>query len=128
MTLAYLDASAFVKTIVEEPESRRLTSWLTDSAELASSTLLRVESLRAVARHGGEATDRARRALARLLLVSLDDALLAAAGDLPVDVRSLDAIHLATALTLGRDLRVLVTYDERMARAATELDIEVASP
>ncbi len=54
--------------------------------------------------------------------------LLDAAADLDVEVRSLDAIHLATALALGRDLGVLVTYDERMTRAARELAIEVAAP
>lgn len=63
-----------------------------------------------------------------LFLVALDDALLDAAGELAVDVRSLDAIHLAAARSLGRDLGAVVTYDERMIRGARELGLEVCSP
>jgi uncharacterized protein len=128
VTLAYLDASAFVKTIIREPESQRVTSWLRDRPERTSSALLRVEGVRAVARHGADAAERARRSLRTMRLLALDEEVLAAAGDLPVDVRSLDAIHLASALALGGDLGVLVTYDERMSRAAAELGIEAVSP
>lgn len=70
----------------------------------------------------------ARTVVGDLFLVTLDDRLLDAAAELPVEVRSLDAIHLAAALSIGSDLGVLVTYDERMARAADELGIEVAAP
>jgi len=128
VSLAYLDSSAFVKTIVEEPESRRLASWLPDWPRRASSELLRAEAVRAVRPHGPETVQRARDELAGVELVPVDRMLLDAAADLDVEVRSLDAIHLATALALGRDLGVLVTYDERMTRAARELAIEVAAP
>jgi predicted nucleic acid-binding protein len=71
---------------------------------------------------------RVREELANVELVQIDAALLDAAADLDIPVRSLDAIHLATALALGRDLAVLVTYDDRMIRGARELGIEVATP
>jgi predicted nucleic acid-binding protein len=128
VTLAYLDASAFVKTIISEPESQRLPTWLRNRPERTSSALLRVEGVRAVARHGADAAERARGSLGTIRLLALDEEILAAAGDLPVDVGSLDAIHLASALALGRDLDLLVTYDERMTRGAARLGIEVASP
>jgi uncharacterized protein len=70
----------------------------------------------------------ARTVVGDLFLVTLDDRLLDAAAELPVEVRSLDATHLAAALSIGSDLGVLVTYDERMSRAAEELGIEVATP
>jgi uncharacterized protein len=71
----------------------------------------------------------ARTVVGDLFLVTLDDRLLDAAAELPVEVRcSLDAVHLAAALSIGSDLAVLVTYDERMARAADALGIEVATP
>jgi predicted nucleic acid-binding protein len=128
VTLAYLDASAFVKTVALERETDRLQAWLRSRPDRASSALLRTEALRAAHRYGVEAVARARDGLRRLKLLALDDAILDAAGDLPVDVRSLDAIHLATALALGTDLGVLVTYDERMARAAAELGLATAAP
>ena len=128
MTLAYLDASAFVKTINMEPESERLLGWLRDWPNRTSSALLRTEALRAAHRYGIDAVTETRVLLGDLTLVALDDAILNAAGELPVNVRSPDAIHLATARALGSDVGVLVTYDDRMSRAATEIGIEVVSP
>lgn len=63
-----------------------------------------------------------------LQLVALDEVLLDAAGELAVSVRSLDAIHLTAARSLGEDLGVIVTYDERMIRGARELGLETVSP
>jgi uncharacterized protein len=128
LSFAYLDTSAFVKTIVEEPESQRLLAWLPDWPRRASSELLRTEAVRAVRPHGPETVERARDELAGVELLPVDRALLDAAADLDVEVRSLDAIHLASALALGRDLGVLVSYDARLSGAAAELGIEVASP
>lgn len=90
--------------------------------------LARVEIVRAAREHGADAIRRARLAVAGLKLLELDDDLLDSAALLPVQVRTLDAIHLAAARSLGEELSVLVTYDERMARAARELGLEVVSP
>ena len=128
MKLAYLDTSAYVKTILEEPESDRLARWLVDWPQRASCDLLRTEAIRAVRRHGTEYVAAGRAGFRDLRLIELDDRLLDAAGELPVDVRSLDAIHLAAALALGADLGRLVTYDERMTTAARELGLEVVAP
>lgn len=128
MTFAYLDTSAFVKTIVEEPESEPLEAWLAHRPDRASCVLLRTEAIRAVRPHGLAAVARARAAFRTLRLVALDDRLLDAAGDLAIEARSLDAIHVAAALALGPDLAVLVTYDQRLGRAARELGITVVSP
>jgi uncharacterized protein len=126
----YLDSSAFVKLVVSEPESRALRSFLTRRrTRHISSAILRAEALRAV-RHGGpEVLAHTRSALKRVELVAVTDGVLDAAGTLePRVLRMLDAIHLATALALGDDLDVVVTYDARMAEGARLLGLEAASP
>jgi predicted nucleic acid-binding protein len=128
VTRAYLDTSAFVKTVVDEPESERLAGWLPAWPDRVSSALLRTEAVRAVRPYGGAAVERAREKIEELELLHVDHAILDAAADLSVEVRSLDAIHLASALALGPDLGVIVTYDARMARAASELGIEAIAP
>jgi hypothetical protein len=117
-----------VKTIVVEPESHKLEAWLRNHPIRISSALLRTEVVRAVRNHGPDAVGLARQELADVDLVRIDDPILDAAADLEGEVRTLDAIHVATARALGSDLAVLVSYDERMARVAAELGIEVVSP
>jgi predicted nucleic acid-binding protein len=126
----YLDASAFAKFIVSEPETVALHDFLAgEHGRFISSALLRTETMRAAARHGPEALGIAREALGRIDLVSIDDRILDGAGLLhPDELRSLDAIHLATAAAIGDDLSVIVTYDERMIQAASLLGIRTATP
>jgi len=94
-----------------------------------SSALARTEVLRALLLEGEIGVARGRAALARVDMVRVNDRVLNAAGALlPADLRSLDAIHLATAQQLGRDLGQVVTYDERMIDAARQLGIKTASP
>lgn len=128
MSVVYLDTSAFVKTVVEEPESERLEAWLENRVLRSSSALVRTEAIRAVRMYGEAAVLRTRRALAGLELIRLDDRVLDAAADLPSSLRSLDAIHVATAQSLGSELGALITYDQRMAQAAHQLGLPVASP
>ena len=126
----YLDSSAFVKIVLAEPESRALRSFLTRRrSRHASSTMLRAEALRAV-RHGGpDVLALTRSALKAVDLIVVTDGILDTAGTLESRVlRTLDAIHLATAIALGDDLEVLVTYDTRMAEGARLLGLEAASP
>jgi hypothetical protein len=126
----YLDSSAFVKLVVSERESRALRSFLTrQRTRHASSAILRAEALRAV-RHGGpEVLVHTRSALRRVELVAVTDGILDVAGTLePRVLRTLDAIHLATALALGDDLDVVVTYDTRMAEGARLLGLQAVSP
>jgi predicted nucleic acid-binding protein len=130
-SLVYLDSSAIVKLVVREPESASLLAWLDHWPTRISSSVARVEVLRALGRSG--AGDSARRraldVLERMALIAVDRSVLDAAGDLrPRDVRSLDAIHLATALAVGTDLAWLVTYDQRLAAAAEHSRLHVCAP
>jgi predicted nucleic acid-binding protein len=114
---------------VREPESAALGRFLHAFSARVSCGLARVEVPRAVAASGGAATDRARAVLADLQLVRLDDALLdAAAALVATGLRSLDAIHVAAARELGDELEYVVTYDRRMAVAASEVGMTVAAP
>ena len=92
--------------------------------------LARVEVVRAVAGGGSEAIALARRQLRRFDQVDVDRRLLDdAATVIPGSrVRSLDAIHLASALTVGAELREIVTYDERMREAAEAIGLSVVAP
>jgi predicted nucleic acid-binding protein len=128
--VAYLDASAFLKLVVREPESAALRRYLRRWPRRASAALLRVEALVQARKHGHEAETQARHLLRAVALLSLDATLLEAASDLapPRPLRALDAIHVAAARSLGADLGALVTYDERMAQVASDLGLSVAAP
>jgi uncharacterized protein len=128
--VAYLDTSAVVKLLVRERETTALRRELRRWPRRASSSLLRVELLRAVKRAGLPRLGApARTQLDRISLIRVDDPLLDSAADLdPASLRSLDAIHLASALALGSDLGVVVTYDDRMIQGATALGLPTASP
>ena len=110
MRAIYLDSSAVVKLIVAEPESAALRTHLRRRRPLVSSALARTEVLRALLPVGDIALSRAHEVLRRLDLVRINDRVLDAAGILqPAQVRSLDAIHLATAQLLGDDLGQVIT-------------------
>jgi len=126
---AYLDASAFVKAPLGEVHARALAAAADEWGMLASSALLRVEAVRACRRVGQPAVDAVTSALRRVVLIPVDDAVIDAAAQFDVPaLRSLDAIHLATAIGLGDDLGMVFTYDTRLADAARALGIPVASP
>jgi len=127
--VAYVDSSAIVKTIVEEPESEPLARFLRDFEIHSSAELARAEVLRAVRRAQPSAVPRAFEALERLVLITLSETLLDAAGLLdPPDLRTLDAVHLAAARTVAAQLGALVTYDERMASAGRSLGLPIEAP
>lgn len=125
----YLDSSAIVKLAIEERESGPLRRHLRRRGPLTSSAIARTEVMRALLDEGDPGLARGREVLGRLNLVRVNDRVLVAAGGLlPTELRSLDAIHLATALQLGDDVRQLVTYDDRMAEAARTLGVRTVSP
>jgi uncharacterized protein len=129
MAATYLDSSAIVKLAVREDESVALRRYLRRRRPLVSSSLARTEVIRALLPGGKDAVAAGRKVLTRLDLVRVSSGVLdEAALLLPVDLWSLDAIHLATARRLGRDLGVILTYDERMAEAATHLGHRVVAP
>ena len=129
MAAVYLDSSAIVKLAVREPESDALRRHLRRRRPWVSSALARAEVLRSLLGDGEEALAAGRRVLARCDLVRVNDRVLALAGTLlPPELRSLDAIHLATAGRLRDEVTELVTYDDRMAAAARELGFRVSTP
>jgi predicted nucleic acid-binding protein len=129
MSATYLDSSAVVKLAVAEPESAALRRYLRRRRPLVSSALARTEVLRALVPAGSEAVSAGRAVLARLDLLRVNVRVLEAAAVLePVELRSLDAIHIATAMQLGKDLGHLVAYDDRLLRAAEQVGIKAAAP
>lgn len=124
----YLDTSAFIKLVRSEPESRALRAQLA-GRELLSSVLLSIEARRAARRYGKLALSRARAALATVTLLPIDQSIVQAAGELdPAELRSLDALHLATMVSLGKDVERVYCYDARLTHAARALGIEVSAP
>jgi predicted nucleic acid-binding protein len=129
MAATYVDASAIVKLAVREPQSDALRKYLRRRRSLISSALARTEVLRALLPGGEPALAAGRRVLDRIDLVHVNHRVLNLASTLlPLEVRSLDAIHLATATRLGADLGDIVTYDERMAAAARSMGYRVSAP
>jgi predicted nucleic acid-binding protein len=127
--IVYLDSSAIVKLVVREPESLALRRYLRRRRTVVSSSLARVEVSRAVLHLGARAVDRARDVLQRLDLVRLSDRVLASAEALePAELRTLDAIHLATAGLLGETLGSVISYDDRLSEAARARGFAVHAP
>ncbi len=126
----YIDTSALVKLVVAEAETTALRSWLTDvDRDLVSCDLVRTELMRAVRRIVPDRALQARAVLDSVTLVEVGPSVFEEAGRLdPSLLRSLDAIHLASALDLGDDLEGLVTYDDRLAEAAEANGVAAVSP
>lgn len=127
----YMDASALVKLVLMEPETPGVLGILDRWPERASSAVAGVEMARAVKRSGLRA-GRYRpveEVLSRVGLIGIDEAVLRTAATIePRELRTLDAIHLATAVSLREALGGLVTYDRRLASAARAHGIEVFAP
>ncbi len=129
--MIYLDTSAFVKLVWAEPESDALGRYLAQwtGMPLVSSVLLTLETRRAVQREDPAALARADLLLTRVGRIGMTASLVESASRLPDrSLRSLDAIHLATALFLRDDLHAVVTYDKRLAAVAEAHRLPVASP
>ena len=131
--MIYLDTSALVKLIVQEPETGVLHQWLADAEDRdhVTSALGRVELMRTALRSGDTTImDNARRALGEDLdiLAVTDDVIQRAETIAPESLRSLDAIHLASAAQLGDALTAVVAYDQRLIAACRELGQPVTSP
>lgn len=129
--MIYLDTSAAAKLVVPEPESDALAVFLVEriAVPLVSSALLYPELVRAVDRHRPDLVDRAVALLQRIMTIPLThDILVSAATIGSPQVRTLDALHLASAASVRSGLDVLVTYDKRLADSATGSGLAVAAP
>jgi len=127
--LAYVDTSAFVKLVLGEDEAGALRKELTRWDGHVASRLLRTEAIRACSRYGRSYAELAERASKALALIPLDEAVLDRAAELePAELRTLDALHLATALSLGDDLGAMLVYDSRLAEAGRGAGLTVLAP
>ena len=129
--MIYLDTSAMAKLLVVEAETVALQEWLTEHHEypMVTSTIGSIELQRVARRLSASAEMEARRFLKGLGKIVLDENVIADAGDIgPTSLRTLDAIHLAAARLCGGLLVGLVTYDQRLTEAASDLGLPVISP
>jgi predicted nucleic acid-binding protein len=129
--LIYLDSSAIVKLVLPEAESAVLFSTLQNHPLRVASALVATEVPRAIRRvaPSPEAMERSRLVLGSIHLLKIDDTVLTQAADLePPGLRTLDAIHLASALAIGDDLIAFVSYDRRLVEAARSVGLPVLSP
>jgi predicted nucleic acid-binding protein len=118
-----------VKLPLREVELDALLTELAEWDGYVSSALLGVEAIRACARYEGEYAAQARAFLEAMALLPLDDAVLDEAAAIhPVELRSLDALHLATALSIRDEVGLFVTYDERLGAAAADRGLPVSRP
>ena len=131
ISLYYADTSAVIKLLVEETDSKAFAAFYDahSDAEWVSSALLRIELTRAVARAMPALLPDARALLLAFSCIAIDDDIVEGAMNEPDRMlRSLDAIHLATARVLAPELDALVTYDGRILRAATDAGLVTVSP
>jgi predicted nucleic acid-binding protein len=127
--VAYLDSSALVKVVLQEPGHQELRSFLGTIPDRATSVVSGIEVPRAVARALASVPPSVAALSERTVVIALDRAIVVRAAALrPLTLRSLDAIHIASAMELGPDLASFVTYDQRQAAAAREVGLPVESP
>jgi uncharacterized protein len=127
----YIDTSALVKLVWQEPESAALEHYLTSRAgdHLVSSALLAIETRRTVFREDPRLLPRADLLLTRVGQVAMSDPIVESASRLPDPaLRTLNAIHLATALLLGGEVNVMISYDKRLCAAAKAHAVGTVSP
>jgi hypothetical protein len=126
--LAYADASALVKLILQEADSPAMHRWFVEAERVVTSRLGVVETIRASRRYPHETAHRDR-VIGDLEVLELSADIARRAGDVqPPLLRTLDAVHVASALALGPELDAFVTYDARLASAARALGIPVIQP
>lgn len=125
----YFDTSALAKLVLVEPESDALVQYRSATQKNVASELVRTELTRAVARIDPSRSRQVTELVRRIDLIPVSTNVLIDAGRLsPVSLRSLDAIHLASALLLRDELDAFVAYDDRLLEAASALGLPVASP
>lgn len=125
----YVDSSALAKLVIRERESPDVRSFLSKSSLRVTSAISETELRRAAARNGRGLDVAARRVLSVVSQIDVSREILASACSVsPTELRTLDAIHLATALQIATDVDWFVTYDARLGRAAANAGFMVAHP
>jgi predicted nucleic acid-binding protein len=128
--IAYIDASAFVKLFAPEPESAAIAAMIAaEWSNLVASEILAVEASRAAVRIGGGAPALASRFLSRVVLLPLSPQVRERACRVGApELRALDAIHLATALSQDTPIDAIFTYDKRLGQAGADAGLRVLAP
>lgn len=134
--ILYVDTSALLKLLVREAESEVIETELLQWSQLATSIVTEVELPRAIARAREERPDAVidgsvvlQGILASAAIVPLDADIVKRAREVsPVHVGALDAIHIASARSLGSDLAAVATYDHRMQDALVNIKVKVLAP
>lgn len=128
-SVTYLDSSAIVKLVINEPESAALHEFLEGRRPFVSSALARVEVSRAVLSYGATEQRAAQEVLGQMDLMRISNRILGIAGTIqPGSLRTLDAIHLSSALSLEDTLADFVCYDHRLSQAAANQGWSIARP
>lgn len=131
MSVYYADTSAVIKLLIDETHTSAMAEFFDEHEDWdwASSNLLRIEVARAISRVRPEFLPNARELLDYFAFIPISDDIVERAMTEPgAGLRSLDAIHLATARTLANDLAGLVSYDERLLTATSNAGLPVVSP
>ena len=129
--MIYLDSSALLKLLFQEPDSDALEGWLSSrpTTALVSSELAKIEVIRATRRLGADALPAARALVSQLDIIPLTSSLITESAEVgPPLLRSLDAIHLASALSLRTELTAFVGYDRRLNEAAEAAGLRLIMP
>jgi predicted nucleic acid-binding protein len=129
VAVIYLDSSAIVKLVVEESETSALIKELRQGDRHVTSRVGLIEVGRAAGRHGGVDAPRLRQVINGLDIIELTAAIASTASSIgPSDLRTLDAIHLASALALREELSQFVSYDDRLNAGAKLHGLAITSP
>ena len=126
--MLYLDTSATAKLLTEEAESNALGDFLRSAETPLVTSRVGIVELRRVGRRIDDGADRADALAASLVVVELDETIERHAISIDPGLRSMDAIHLATALAAADSIDGFVCYDVRLAAAATALGLAVLAP
>ncbi len=128
MSAAYVDASALTKLILDEPESLAMRRWYIENERVLCSRVGLIETHRAVRRFRHDPAH-LEVVLRSVEVIELDaDIARTASSTGPISLRSLDAIHIASAVALLPSVNAFVTYDDRLADAARALGLPVVRP
>lgn len=129
--MIYIDTSALLKLVrLDEPEAPAISAYVDEfNPELVSSALLAIEARRGMLRSRPEGVPKVDQLLGRVELIDISGPVIESASRLPDPLlRSLDAIHLATALLIRQDVDAVLTYDQRLLAAATTYGLPTAAP
>ena len=128
--LTYIDASAFIKLFSAEPESGAMAEAIDESRSLlVANEILAIEAFRTAVRIGGDAPVEAPTLLHKVALRPLSREIREIAYRVGTpSLRTLDAIHLATAVSLGEKVSAILTYDRRLAEASADAGLRVLAP